>query len=282
MKMKIVAFVLGIVALSACVSTSKYDAMVADRDQMAALSDSLRNEYMMQSSNLMSRVNDVNRLTKELAAMTNKYEELKKSYNAMKTSSTENVTDLLTRIENLEKSIAEKEAKIADINQKLMERENKMNRLQEVISNALLNFKDSGLEVSIKNGKVYVSLSNKLLFSSGSTRIDKEGQKALVGLANVLKTQPDINVLVEGHTDDKKVSSGQKFKDNWDLSVMRATEVVRYLTEDGGLEPTRVIASGRGEFFPLKDEDTDEARAMNRRTEIILTPKLDALFEIIE
>ncbi len=214
--------------------------------------------------------------------MTDKYNELKKSYEALKTSSTENVQDLLTRIETLEKSIAEKEAKIADINQKLAERENKMKRLQQTISNALLSFKDSGLEVSIKDGKVYVSLSNKLLFSSGSTKIDKEGQKALIELANVLKTQPDINVLVEGHTDDKKVSGGQRFSDNWDLSVLRATEVVRYLTVDGGLESTRIIASGRGEFFPIRAEDSDEARAVNRRTEIILTPKLDALFEIIE
>ncbi len=282
MKLKIAAFALGVFALSACVSTSTYEAMVAERDQMSALNDSLRNEYRLQSSDLMGRINEVNRLQKELQAMTNKYNELQKSYNAIKKSTTENVSELLTRIEDLEKSIAEKEAKIADINQKLQDRENKMKRLEEVISNALLSFKDSGLEVSIKDGKVYVSLSNKLLFTSGSTKIDKEGQKALVELATVLKTQPDINVLVEGHTDDKKVSGGQRFKDNWDLSVLRATEVVRYLTEDGGLEPVRVIASGRGEFFPIKAEDSDDARAMNRRTEIILTPKLDALFNIIE
>lgn len=282
MKLKIAAFALGIFALSSCVSTSTYEAMVAERDQMAQLNDSLRNEYRMQSGELLEKINRINRLESELKAMTNRYNELQKSYNAIKKSTTENVSELLTRIEDLEKKIADKEAKIADINQKLQERENKMKRLEEVISNALLSFKDSGLEVSIKNGKVYVSLSNKLLFSSGSTRIDKEGQNALVELAAVLKTQPDINVLVEGHTDDKKVSGGQRFKDNWDLSVLRATEVVRYITEDGGLDSKRVIASGRGEFFPLIDEDSDEARAMNRRTEIILTPKLDALFEIIE
>ncbi len=282
MKLKIAAFALGIFALSACVSTSTYEAMVAERDQMSALNDSLRNEFRMQSVELMAKNNEITRLEKELQAMTNKYNELQKSYNALRKSTTENVSDLLTRIEELEKNIAEKEAKISDINQKLQERENKMKQLEQVISNALLSFKDSGLEVSIKDGKVYVSLSNKLLFSSGSTKIDKEGQNALIELANVLKTQADINVLVEGHTDNKKVSGGQRFKDNWDLSVLRATEVVRYLTEDGGLPTTRVIASGRGEFFPIRDEDTDEARALNRRTEIILTPKLDALFEIIE
>jgi chemotaxis protein MotB len=248
--------------------------MVAERDQVTASKDSLQNEYRLLNAKYLEKVDEVAGLKQELKVMTDKYNELKKSYEALKTSSTENVQDLLTRIETLEKSIAEKEAKIADINQKLAERENKMKRLQQTISNALLSFKDSGLEVSIKDGKVYVSLSNKLLFSSGSTKIDKEGQKALIELANVLKTQPDINVLVEGHTDDKKVSGGQRFSDNW--------EVVRYLTVDGGLESTRIIASGRGEFFPIRAEDSDEARAVNRRTEIILTPKLDALFEIIE
>jgi chemotaxis protein MotB len=220
MKTKIVAFAIAAFALSSCVSSSKYDAMVAERDQVTASKDSLQNEYRLLNAKYLEKVDEVAGLKQELKVMTDKYNELKKSYEALKTSSTENVQDLLTRIETLEKSIAEKEAKIADINQKLAERENKMKRLQQTISNALLSFKDSGLEVSIKDGKVYVSLSNKLLFSSGSTKIDKEGQKALIELANVLKTQPDINVLVEGHTDDKKVSGGQRFSDNWDLSFV--------------------------------------------------------------
>jgi chemotaxis protein MotB len=153
--------------------------------------------------------------------------------------------------------------------------------LRDKLSKALLGFQESGLSVDIKNGKVYVSLTDKLLFPSGSIVIDDKGKQALKQLAVVLNKEQDINLAVEGHTDDKKIKNLGQIKDNWDLSVLRATSVSRYLTEVEKIDPHRVTATGKSEFQPVDPAQTPEALAKNRRIEIVLTPKLDELYNLI-
>ena len=155
------------------------------------------------------------------------------------------------------------------------------NNLNNILRNALLGFNSDELSVEIKNGKVYVSMSDKLLFKSGSSAVEDKGRDALKLLAGVLDKNSDIDILVEGHTDNVPIKTSV-YKDNWDLSVARATSIVRILTNDYKIVPTRLTASGKGEFFPKADNDTAEGRASNRRTEIILSPKLDELMKLLK
>jgi chemotaxis protein MotB len=134
----------------------------------------------------------------------------------------------------------------------------------------------------MKNGKVYVSMDEKLLFRSGSYEVDARGRQALKELAGVLVANKDVNIMIEGHTDDVPYRSGPVIKDNWDLSVLRATSVLKILLEGGNIAPDRLTAAGRGEFQPVDRAKTAEARSRNRRTEIILTPNLDELLKILE
>ena len=129
---------------------------------------------------------------------------------------------------------------------------------------------------------MYVSLTDKLLFSTGSIIIDDKGKQALQELAKVLKTQPEINISVEGHTDNQKVNNLGQIKDNWDLSVLRATSVVRYLTDTQKIENARITATGKGEYQPIETTNTADARSRNRRIEIVLSPKLDELYNLIK
>lgn len=176
----------------------------------------------------------------------------------------------------------------------LDERERTINELQDMINaqtervqnllnsvkDALLGFSSDELTVREKDGKVYVAMSDKLLFESGSARVDKRGKEALAKLAEVLNKQSDIDVYIEGHTDSKPINTAQ-FKDNWDLSVIRATSVVRILTKDYGVKPLQIQPCGRGEFMPVADNGTADGRAKNRRTEIIMAPKLDKLYQML-
>ena len=132
-----------------------------------------------------------------------------------------------------------------------------------------------------KDGKVYVAMSDKLLFRSGSADVDKRGKEALSKLAEALIRQNDIDVMIEGHTDNKPIKTVQ-FKDNWDLSVIRATSVVRILTKDYNINALQIQPSGRGEFMPVATNATDEGRSLNRRTDIIITPKLEKLFDLLK
>ena len=145
-----------------------------------------------------------------------------------------------------------------------------------------MGFENDDLSVKIQNGKVYVSLEEKLLFKSGSTTVDPKGIDALKKLAHVLEQNNDINVTIEGHTDNVPFKSGSDIKDNWDLSVQRATSIIRIILEYSKVDPKQLTASGKGEFFPLVQNTTAALRAKNRRTEIILMPKLDELFKILE
>jgi chemotaxis protein MotB len=157
-----------------------------------------------------------------------------------------------------------------------------MNDLRKTLADALLGFEGQGLTVTQKNGMVYVSLQDQLLFSSGSTVVDQNGQNALRQLAAVLSDNPEISIMIEGHTDNVPFRKGSTIKDNWDLSVMRATSIVRILLESNSIDPNRITVAGRGEYLPIDPADTPEARQKNRRTEIILSPNLDELYKLLE
>ncbi|MDO4217614.1 MAG: OmpA family protein [Bacteroidales bacterium] len=162
-------------------------------------------------------------------------------------------------------------------------KERELNNLRNSVTNALVGFKDKGLNVDVKDGKVYVSMESKLMFPSGSWTVSKEGMEAIQGLAQVLEENPDLNIMVEGHTDNVTYKGSGAVKDNWDLSVLRATSIVKLLMKYGPtIDPTRIEASGHGEFAPKVPNTSAENKAMNRRTEIILTPKLDDLLKAVE
>lgn len=193
-----------------------------------------------------------------------------------------NLEALSTQLELKEAEINRKNAQVAELQSVLNRKDSVVNALRNKVSAALLGFEGDGLTVTKKNGKVYVSLEEQLLFQSGKWVVDSKGQEALGKLATLLVQNPDINVMIEGHTDDVPYNGSTGIKDNWDLSVKRATSIVKILLENKDLDPTRLIASGRGEHLPIDPAKTTEARRKNRRTEIILTPKLDELFEILE
>lgn len=176
-------------------------------------------------------------------------------------------------------TIAEQAKRLKDLQDLIQAQKDVVNKLRKTVADALVNFKPDELSVSIKDGKLYVSLQEKLLFKSGSALVDPKGKDALRSLASVLNNTPDISVMIEGHTDTVPIRG--KFEDNWALSVARATSIVRILTLDYKIDSHRIIASGRSEFFPIADNKTEEGRSKNRRTEIILSPNLSELFKLL-
>lgn len=217
--------------------------------------------------------------------------------NRLEKDTTEQGIAIRSYREMLNTNLSTQEQLSTTINQKAEELDNRkrtINELLEVaytqhqkvktllgnVQNALLGFNSDELTVMEKNGKVYVAMSDKLLFESGSAKVDKRGKEALAKLAGVLNQQTDIDVYIEGHTDNRPIRTAQ-FRDNWDLSVMRATSVVRILTSEYGVNPLQVQPTGRSEFMPIAGNDTAEGRSRNRRTEIIMAPKLDKLFEML-
>ncbi len=177
-------------------------------------------------------------------------------------------------------ALAERERTINDLKAIIQRQNDLVNGLLSQVTEALIGFNADELTVQLKDGKVYVAMSDKLLFKSGSADVDKRGKEALAMLADVLIKQPDIDIFIEGHTDNVPIKTS-RFTDNWDLSVLRATSVVRILTTEYKVNPVQIIPSGRSQFFPVADNATPEGRSKNRRTEIILSPKLDKLFKML-
>lgn len=184
-------------------------------------------------------------------------------------------------LQRAKSDLGAREAKLTELTQALADKDKAVNDLKARVSKALLSFNSSDLQVKLKDGKVYVSLSEQLLFKSGSTKVDPKGQEALKKLATVLQEQKDVNVVVEGHTDNVPMRGTGAIQDNWDLSALRATDIARLLTASG-VEPSRITASGRSQYVPVAANDSPQDKALNRRTEIILTPKLDELFQILD
>ncbi len=214
----------------------------------------------------------------ELQRKEDKLRKLEESLNKERST----LEGMRSQIEQKETELNKKNAQVQELQAVLNRKDSVVNALRNKVSDALLGFEGEGLTVSKKNGKVYVSLEEQLLFQSGKWTVDPKGKQALKQLSNVLVQNKDINVMIEGHTDDVPYNGKTGIKDNWDLSVKRATSIVKILLQNPELEPQRLIPSGRGEFLPIDPAKTSEARKKNRRTEIILTPKLNELFDILE
>jgi len=264
-------------AFSSCVvlSPKKYKSLLATQDSLkTGWSDSqLKNESL---ESLIARLRkDTTGLSSALNDLKGKYSEMDSNYAKLKNNSS-------TEISKLSNDLKKREQRLKEVEEILRKRDEATNQLKEKLQQALLGFTKNGLTVEIRNGKVYVSLTDKLLFPSGSIIIDEKGKQALSQLADVLKQQPEINIAVEGHTDSQKITNLGQIKDNWDLSVLRSTSVVRYLTEVSKVESVRMTATGKGEFQPLDANTTAEGRSKNRRIEIVLSPKLDELYDLIK
>ncbi len=183
-----------------------------------------------------------------------------------------------SNLDNMSSELGEREARLKELEDLLAKKDAMANALKDKVSNALMGFQDKGLSVRQENGKVYVSLEAKLLFPSGSTKIDSQGKTALIDLAKAIETQEDLDIIVEGHTDTDKISSSSIPRNNWELSVLRATAVVELMVANSSVQPTILSAAGRSEFIPIDPED----KAKNRRIEIILVPNLNELYDLIE
>jgi len=194
----------------------------------------------------------------------------------------DNASRKMVDLERLRAELEVRNQRLIELEQILNAKDAQMNSLKDAISAALYGFEKEGLSVYTKNGMLYVSMDEKLLFQTGSITVDPRGVEALKTLAGVLENNRDIKINVEGHTDDVPVRANASFADNWDLSVKRATSIVRILLDNSSINPTRLTASGRGEFLPIDDAGSVEARQRNRRTEIILTPRLDELYNLLE
>lgn len=237
-----------------------------------------QNEKQLQNAS-----SDTKRLNEALSAkqreLESKAKELQRLENSLNGSKTD-LTAAQTQLADATKKLEEREKRLNELEAILQQQEQQTAALRKTVSDALLGFQASDLTVEKKNGKVYVSLSQNLLFASGSTSMDKKGSDAIQKLSQVLNQNPDIDINVEGHTDNVPFRGRSGMQDNWDLSVLRATSLVRELVKNG-VNPQQIIASGRGEHFPVADNDTKDGKAKNRRIDIILSPKLDELFNLI-
>jgi chemotaxis protein MotB len=233
--------------------------------------DGLNKEYDQLNSYYKNLLNNSGKLNRDLAQQKDQLMAIQ-----------ENLENTRKLNDSLSYSLAEREKKVKELEMILAKKDKAVKDLKDRITNALLNFKESDLTVQMKNGKVYVSLAEQLLFGSGSIVVDSKGVTALQQLAKAIKDQKDIQIVIEGHTDNVPISKKSAYmQDNWDLSVMRATSITKILT-GAGVSAKQITAAGKGEFSPLAPNDNAQNRQKNRRTEIIITPNLDELFKILE
>lgn len=243
--------------------------LVASRVHVSNLQmDSTTTHGMLNDCNVK-----VNNLSDERSA-------LQKDKSSLQNENATAHNDFKTLTSASEMTIADQATRLRNLQNIIQSQKDVLGRLKNSISDALMKYKTDELSVSIKDGSVYVSLQEKLLFKSGSDIVDPKGVAALRSLALVLNSTKDINVLIEGHTDNVPIKT-MLFKDNWDLSTARATAIVRILTKDNGFDSRRITSSGRSEFRPLIPNDTPEGRAGNRRTEVILSPDLNELYKML-
>jgi len=248
--------------------------VIKERDSLCTTLSSRENELYSLRKDTVGLNSDIAKLKKQKDDLLNKNLSQNEQFTAsMKQKSSE----LLAK----EKLLAERENALNDLKKVVARQDSITKRLNGILRDALLGFKSDELSVEIKNGKVYVSMSDKLLFKSGSVAIENKGIEAIRVLADVLNKNGDIDILVEGHTDNIPIKTSV-YHDNWDLSVARAISIVRILTNEYSIAPTRLTASGKGEYSPRASNATPEGRASNRRTEIILSPKLDEIMKLLK
>lgn len=255
--------------------------LLDERDSLCLTLDQRETEIADLNHSIRGLNDNVDQLNHSLTDTERKYNDLM----SQKLSESEQFNLALqqkeTELAEKERLLGDREQSLNDLRKVIARQDSITQRLNKIIRDALLSFPSDELSVEVKNGKVYVSMSDKLLFRSGSASVESKGKEALKVLADVLDKNPDIDILVEGHTDNVPIKTAV-YKDNWDLSVARATTIVRILTSEYKIEPTRLTASGRGEFSPKASNETAEGRAQNRRTEIILSPKLEEIMELLK
>ena len=302
--------ILALMTITSCVSSkvhkdlqARYDALSEDAISLRKANADCEVTVKEQGDRIIRLEKDMKRLLNDTTAMgknlrewMQKYDKLNQQYEyvlennstLMAASAKEN-KELMAQLELLqsklqgkEDSLVLREKKVRELESAIARKDSAMNALRTKVAAALTGFEGKGLTIFTKNGQVYVSMENSLLFASGSYQVSKKGREALGNIAEVLAANQDINVVVEGHTDSDKYNGSGVIKDNWDLSVLRATSVVRLLMGAADLNEKKITAAGRGEYLPLAKNDTAENKAKNRRTEIILTPDLSELAEILD
>ena len=292
---KITAFIVILLSLNSCVSNRVFNDLESRYAQ-------LKDNFNRQTKSIETLNTEIKDLTKKFVILEDtlektedslnqkqqKLEQLESSLDLLKQNSETELKERITENEALMEKIAKRENELADRMARVDELEGLITRQQEAmrnlkekLSDALLNFEDKGLTVEARDGKVYVSMENKLLFRSGSWTVGAEGRLAIEELGNVLADNPDIAILIEGHTDNVPYSGKGPLKGNWDLSTKRATAIVNQLLENPDILPQNLTAAGRGEYLPIAPNSSRQGRAANRRIEVVLSPKLDEIKQII-
>jgi chemotaxis protein MotB len=243
-----------------CVSSQKYKA-----------SEAWANQLQNDKATVQNRLNDCN----------TQVNDLNNQKTALMNENSMVLGDLKTLSAESKMTIADQAKRLKRLQDMIQAQKNVMTKLKNSIADAMMSYKTDELNVYIKDGNVYVSLAEKLLFKSGSDVVDPKGKEALKSLALVINNTNDISVMIEGHTDNVPIKT-KLFKDNWDLSTARATAIVRILTIDNGFDSNRITASGRSQFHPIMPNEAIEGRAANRRTEIILSPDLKEIYKLLE
>ena len=295
MKKKILSLSFLLLSLSACVSNrvfndleSRYAELKDNFNRQTKTIESLNEElkdltekYVTQEASLQQTEDSLNLKQQKLEQLESSLDLLKlQSESALKERITEN-EGLLKKIAERENELADRMARVEELEGLIARQKQAMRNLKERLSGALLNFEDKGLTVEARDGKVYVSMENKLLFKSGSWTVEAAGQNAIKSLAGVLAENPDIAILIEGHTDNVPYRGKGPLKGNWDLSTKRATAIVNQLLENPDILPQNLTAAGRGEYLPIAPNSTRSGRAANRRIEVVLSPQLDEISQII-
>ncbi|MES2544588.1 MAG: OmpA family protein [Bacteroidota bacterium] len=273
-------------------------------DSIAKAKNQLDLDYKSLKADYDKTKAERDKLAVDFAAADKNLKTLQASYTALEKNSDESLKsnmsknrELLAELESKEKALAAEKDRLNKLNADLKDRSDRvnelesmmaakeasMNKLKETLSKSLKAFEGKGLTIEQKNGKVYVSMENKLLFESGSYTVGTEGKKAVELVSKVLGDNPDIAVLIEGHTDNDKITGtiSGGIENNWDLSTKRATAIVNILSANAKIKKENLTAAGRGEYAPLMANDTPEGKAKNRRIEIILTPKLDEISKML-
>lgn len=288
---------LSVSLLSSCVSRRLYNELNSQyetaqqenrrlSEEMETLSGDrtqLERERQKLQDQLLQLEEERNQLNSEIAAAQNTLGTLKDSYSTLEKNSASALKAEAERLNKLKSELQERSNRVAELEGKIAAQEAHMKNLKDNLSKALNNFEGKGLTIEHKNGKVYVSMENKLLFKSGSWAVNPEGKTAVDELGKVLALNPDISVLIEGHTDNDKIlgSLGGGIENNWDLSTKRATAIVNLLAENNKIDKKNLTAAGRSEYAPLTSNATPEGKAKNRRIEVILSPKLDEISKML-
>jgi len=291
-----ILIVFSILLLSSCVTSKKYKQLTANFQESEKTVQSIKEQNQSLKVQIDQAQLRIEKQTMEYDDLLTKYKDLESQLKSLQVGSSEEIARLIVKLQETQTDLQKREEilktaqtelelrsqRMKELEIAIQQKDDAVKQLRQKVIDALVGFNNKGLTIQEKNGKVYVSLDEQLLFKTGQWDVDPKGQQALTNLAEVLGVNPDINVLVEGHTDNVPMRGSGMVKDNWDLSVMRATAVTRILLKNKAIEPKRITSAGRGEFFPIDEADTPEARQKNRRTEIILTPRLDEIFRILE